>query len=220
MVVAIDTHGAGGHHIDRNVGHDFALELLQGVAGNARMAPGGRCRLRASGRRWGHRATARGRLRAAGAWAAAGRGRHGFGGFRMGIGGRDQAPGVPASRSTEKPPAAASPSGARAPSSSFAGREDALPLGGDVRTTMFGADYSRGRIITRVSLSHSRGLGTYAGNGAEGQVASAVTGLYPNRLPRGEQTCTMMTKEPADSTQDEGPGSLRHDRKAGRTRGV
>ena len=34
-------------------------------------------------------------------------------------------------------------------------------------------------MITGVSLSHSRGLGTYAGDGAGGQVASAVTGLYP-----------------------------------------
>ena len=67
----------------------------------------------------------------------------------------------------------------RSASSDFAGREDALALGGDVRTTMFGADYSRGRMITSVSLSHSRGLGTYAGDGADGQVASAVTGLYP-----------------------------------------
>ena len=44
---------------------------------------------------------------------------------------------------------------------------------------MVGADHSRGRMITGVSLSHRRGMGTYAGDGAEGQVASAVTGLYP-----------------------------------------
>ena len=43
---------------------------------------------------------------------------------------------------------------------------------------MFGADYARGRMITGVSLSHSRGLGTYAGVDS-GQVNSAVTGLYP-----------------------------------------
>ena len=43
---------------------------------------------------------------------------------------------------------------------------------------MFGADYARGRMVTGVSLSHSRGLGTYAGVDS-GQVNSAVTGLYP-----------------------------------------
>ena len=62
--------------------------------------------------------------------------------------------------------------------SSFAGREEALSLGGDVRTTMFGADYAKGPLVTGLSLSHSRGLGEYAGVSA-GQVASAVTGLYP-----------------------------------------
>ena len=43
---------------------------------------------------------------------------------------------------------------------------------------MFGADYSKGRMVTGVSLSHSRGLGRYAGVDS-GQVNSAVTGLYP-----------------------------------------
>ena len=62
--------------------------------------------------------------------------------------------------------------------SSFAGREEALSLGGDVRTTMFGADYAKGPLVTGLSLSNSRGLGEYAGVTA-GQVASAVTGLYP-----------------------------------------
>ena len=49
---------------------------------------------------------------------------------------------------------------------------------GDVRTSMFGADYAKGRMVTGVSLSHSRGLGRYAGVDS-GQVNSAVTGLYP-----------------------------------------
>ena len=43
---------------------------------------------------------------------------------------------------------------------------------------MFGADYAKGRMVTGVSLSHSRGLGRYAGVDS-GQVNSAVTGLYP-----------------------------------------
>ena len=62
--------------------------------------------------------------------------------------------------------------------SSFAGREEELSLGGDVRTTMFGADYAKGPLVTGLSLSNSRGLGEYAGV-TDGQVASAVTGLYP-----------------------------------------
>ena len=73
----------------------------------------------------------------------------------------------------------------RGAQSSFAGREGLLSLGGDVRTTMFGADYAKGPLIAGLSLSHSRGLGEYAGvaggqvASAGGQVASAVTGLYP-----------------------------------------
>ncbi len=62
--------------------------------------------------------------------------------------------------------------------SRFSGRDGALSLGGDVRTTMVGADYAKGPLVTGLSLSHSRGLGEYAG-AAGGQVASAVTGLYP-----------------------------------------
>ena len=62
--------------------------------------------------------------------------------------------------------------------SSFAGREEALSLGGDVRTMMVGADYAKGPLVAGLSLSNSRGLGEYAGVSG-GQVASAVTGLYP-----------------------------------------
>ena len=50
--------------------------------------------------------------------------------------------------------------------SSFAGREGALSLGGDVRTTMVGADYAKGSLVAGLSLSHSRGLGEYAGSRA------------------------------------------------------
>ena len=66
----------------------------------------------------------------------------------------------------------------RSAQSSFQGREGVLALNGDVRTTMFGTDYSKGRMVTGVSLSHSRGLGSYAGVD-NGRVTSAVTGLYP-----------------------------------------
>ena len=66
----------------------------------------------------------------------------------------------------------------RGAQSSFRGREGALGLGGDVRTTMFGADYAQGPLVAGLSLAHSRGLGSYDGL-AVGEVASAVTGLYP-----------------------------------------
>ena len=66
----------------------------------------------------------------------------------------------------------------RGAQSRFQGREGALALSGDVRTTMFGADFAKGPLVAGLSLSNSRGLGEYAGV-AGGQVASSVTGLYP-----------------------------------------
>ena len=60
----------------------------------------------------------------------------------------------------------------------FAGADGRLGLNGDVRTTMLGADYRRGKLLTGVSLSHSRGIGDYSG-AASGTVSSSVTGLYP-----------------------------------------
>ena len=66
----------------------------------------------------------------------------------------------------------------RGAQSHFNGRDGELSLGGNVRTSMFGADYQKGPLVTGLSLSHSRGLGEYLGVDG-GQVASAVTGLYP-----------------------------------------
>ncbi len=62
--------------------------------------------------------------------------------------------------------------------SSFGGRQGALSLNGDVRTTMVGADYTRGRLVAGLSLARSHGLGGYGGRHA-GQVESSATGLYP-----------------------------------------
>ena len=45
----------------------------------------------------------------------------------------------------------------RGAQSNFSGREGALSLGGDVRTTMVGADYAKGPLVAGLSLSHSRG---------------------------------------------------------------
>ena len=65
--------------------------------------------------------------------------------------------------------------------SSFAGREGALGLDGDVRTTMVGTDYAKGPMVVGLSLAHSRGQGGYHGlsSASSGHVASSVTGLYP-----------------------------------------
>ena len=66
----------------------------------------------------------------------------------------------------------------RGAQSQFAGREGELSLDGRVSTTMFGADYAKGRLVTGLSLSHSRGRGGYDGVDI-GEVTSSVTGLYP-----------------------------------------
>ena len=66
----------------------------------------------------------------------------------------------------------------RGAQSSFMGREGALALDGNVRTTMFGADYAKGPLVVGLSLANSRGLGSYAGVD-DGRMASSVTGLYP-----------------------------------------
>ena len=66
----------------------------------------------------------------------------------------------------------------RGAQTSFHGNDAGLPLAGDVRTTLFGADYAKGPLVVGLSLARSAGLGDYAGTDS-GRVASAVTGLYP-----------------------------------------
>ena len=66
----------------------------------------------------------------------------------------------------------------RSARSNFGGRQGALSLNGDVRTTMLGADYTRGRLVAGLSLARSQGLGGYDGRHV-GQVESSATGLYP-----------------------------------------
>ena len=122
-------------------------------------------------------------LAAAGVGGAAplGAGPHGGlngGGFlQMGLGGGDLLTGSDFAMNRESRGGILS-FWSRGAQSRFSGREGALSLGGEVRTTMFGADYARGPVVAGLSLSNSRGLGEYAGT-AGGQVASSVTGLYP-----------------------------------------
>ena len=96
----------------------------------------------------------------------------------MGLGGGDVLTGSAFSLNRETRQGGILSFWSRGARSHFSGRDGALSLGGDVRTTMFGADYAKGPLVTGLSLSHSRGLGEYAGV-TGGQVASAVTGLYP-----------------------------------------
>ena len=98
--------------------------------------------------------------------------------LRMGLGGGDVLTGSDFALGRETGHGGILSFWSRGAQSRFSGREGALSLGGDVRTTMFGADYAKGPVVTGLSLSHSRGLGEYAGV-AGGQVASSVTGLYP-----------------------------------------
>ena len=62
--------------------------------------------------------------------------------------------------------------------SSFDGREGDLTLDGQVTTAMLGADWTRDAWTAGLLVSHSRGDGSYRGEG-EGEVESALTGLYP-----------------------------------------
>ena len=62
--------------------------------------------------------------------------------------------------------------------SHFNGLEDALSLDGDVRTTMFGADWSREALIFGLSVGHTLGAGGYSGTSG-GRLSTSMTGFYP-----------------------------------------
>ncbi len=66
----------------------------------------------------------------------------------------------------------------RSSRSQFTGLEDALSLNGDVRTTMIGADYSRGALTVGLSVGRTLGLGGYSGPSG-GQMTTSMTGFYP-----------------------------------------
>ncbi len=98
--------------------------------------------------------------------------------LRMGLGGGDVMTGSDFALDRETGLGGIVSVWSRGSMSRFTGREGALSLGGDVRTTMFGADYAQGPLVAGLMLSHSRGLGEYAGVDA-GLLRSSVTGLYP-----------------------------------------
>ena len=61
----------------------------------------------------------------------------------------------------------------------FDGREDDLALDGEVANAMVGADWTRGRSTLGLVVSHARGAGEYRSPSGDGEVTSALTGLYP-----------------------------------------
>ena len=60
----------------------------------------------------------------------------------------------------------------------FMGREGELVVDGRVRSTMLGADLTKGPLMAGVTLSHRRGQGAYTGVDV-GDLTTWVTGLYP-----------------------------------------
>ena len=60
----------------------------------------------------------------------------------------------------------------------FSRMEDALSLDGDVRTTLVGADYSRGALTLGVSVGRTVGLGGYSGPSG-GRMSTSMTGVLP-----------------------------------------
>ncbi len=66
----------------------------------------------------------------------------------------------------------------RSSRSHFSGIEDALSLNGDVRTTMFGADWARGPLTVGLSVGRTLGMGGYSGPSG-GQMTTSMTGFYP-----------------------------------------
>ena len=66
----------------------------------------------------------------------------------------------------------------RSSRSYFSGLEDALSLDGDVRTTMFGADWARGPLTLGLSVGRTLGLGGYSGPSG-GRMSTSMTGFYP-----------------------------------------
>ena len=66
----------------------------------------------------------------------------------------------------------------RTAESTFSGRAGDVAVNGNVRTTMFGADYARDRLILGLSVGRSFGDGAYQRQGA-GATDTSVVGFYP-----------------------------------------
>ena len=195
-----------GRQINRNMGQDFALDFLQQLGGGAGYGhniqqPQGR--INAAGGndpRFGNggMTSSLGPQNAIGA-AMNPNGMQGLhpggayeSGMSMGLGNEQLLGGSSFALNRATSSGGVLSFWSRSAQSSFYGQDGALALNGDVRSTMFGADYAKGRMVTGVSLAHTRGLGSYAGVDS-GQVNSAVTGLYPWIGYKGSERVTVWT---------------------------
>ena len=181
-----------GRQIGRDMGRDFALDFVRQLGGGAGYAPGAGGGFGPVNGAGAHHAQATnstmtsslGPQNMAGQAMNAGRmqGMHPADAYEghlgMGLGSDQLMSGSSFALNRQMSSGGVLSFWSRSASSAFYGQDGALALNGDVRSTMFGADYSRGRMITGVSLSHTRGLGNYAGVDS-GRMTSAVTGLYP-----------------------------------------
>ena len=180
-----------GRQINRDMGRDFALDFLQQLGGGGygyqQTQPGGRMTAAgANDPRFGnsgmtsslgpHNALDHGMN--PGGMQGLHPGQAYDGGMGMGLGGDRLLGGSSFALNRATSSGGVLSFWSRSAQSSFYGQDGALALNGDVRSTMFGADYAKGRMVTGVSLAHTRGLGGYAGVDS-GQMTSAVTGLYP-----------------------------------------
>ena len=181
-----------GRQINRNMGRDFALEFLQQLGGGAAY---GQHHGQPDGRRNATGGTDP-RFGTGGMTSSLGpqpgiraamnpNGMHGRhpggadeGGMSLGLGGEQLLGGSSFALNRATSSGGVLSFWSRSAQSQFSGQDGALALNGDVRSTMVGADYATGRLVTGVSLAHTRGLGSYAGIDT-GRMTSAVTGLYP-----------------------------------------
>ena len=180
-----------GRNVDRNIGRDFALRFLQQLGGRAGYGGMSRGRQAIPGRAsQATSATHPMQPHGAGGMPTANRRPMGAGQMRAGTDpqqngmtglGFSQGQGLTGSSfamNRETKSGGVLSIWSRSAQSRFYGNDGTVTLNGDVRSTMVGIDYNRGRMITGVSLGHSRGLGSYASIDS-GRMTSAVTGLYP-----------------------------------------
>ena len=162
-----------GRELRRGMEREMALSFLNRFGGSAGAHPlGGGARGPLGGGMGSHGTPGLGAT--AGPLGAAGPdgGLNGGGLLQMGLGGGDLLTGSAFAMNRETRHGGILSFWSRGAQSHFSGREGALSLGGDVRTTMLGADYAKGPLVAGLSLSHSRGLGEYAGVAASESLES------------------------------------------------
>ena len=189
-----------GRTINRTMGRDFAVGLLRQLAGrNSHGQAAARSRIAGGAGQASFPATAQvaGGLEATPLPMAAGNrgpaGEHHGVGPALGIGHGNLLTGTRFSLTRATTAGATVSFWSRTARSHFHGREGVLSLNGDLQTTMVGADYAKGRLISGLSLAHSRGTGSYTGTHS-GAATSTMTGAYPwvgYRVSERTTVCTV-----------------------------